>query len=441
MITQCYEKPFSRPKYGGLGRALVAVALFALFSAGRPALGQTFESGSTGADGALNLTTPGTIVFDPVALGLADDGDNVFQFTTITIAADVTVKIPATAVNGPVFWLAAGDVQIDGIVDLNGEDGQSSQGSLDVGRIPSVPGAGGFGGGTGGTVSTDPTPGNGPGGGKTFFSSSLGFREGGGAGHATAGGSSASSSIRGLPYGNNFLVPLVGGSGGAGGGFGSGFNGGGGGAGGGALLIAGSTAIRIGGTIQANGGDGGVALGGDVRFGGGGSGGSIRLIAPSVDVSGTLSAIGGAVVGSSLRNSGSVGRIRLEGFQKTFTGTANPPADFGAPFGLFLPSDPPPLVRVVSVGGVAVPSSATGSFEIPDVSISTGDPVEVEIEARSIPLGTVVQLHLLSETGSDQTVDSTPLTGSISSSTATATVTIPAGFSRGFVRATWAPSP
>ncbi len=36
---------------------------------------QTFDSGSTGADGALNLTTPGTIEFDPVALEIDTDGD------------------------------------------------------------------------------------------------------------------------------------------------------------------------------------------------------------------------------------------------------------------------------------------------------------------------------------------------------------------------------
>jgi hypothetical protein len=48
-----------------------------------PALHAQFSSGSTGSDGALNLTTPGTTVFDPVAMGLNPAGDNIFNFTTI----------------------------------------------------------------------------------------------------------------------------------------------------------------------------------------------------------------------------------------------------------------------------------------------------------------------------------------------------------------------
>jgi len=58
-----------------------------------PSGAQTINSGSTGADGPLNLITPGTIVFDPTALGIDTDGDNVFNFTTINIGAGVTVKL------------------------------------------------------------------------------------------------------------------------------------------------------------------------------------------------------------------------------------------------------------------------------------------------------------------------------------------------------------
>jgi len=32
---------------------------------------QSFDSGSNGSDGALNLTVPGTVDFDPATLGLA----------------------------------------------------------------------------------------------------------------------------------------------------------------------------------------------------------------------------------------------------------------------------------------------------------------------------------------------------------------------------------
>ena len=70
--------------------------------------GQGLDSGSNGSDGALTLTTPGEVVFDPAALGLDADRDNVFHFTTITIASGVTVRMPARALQAlPVVWLAA----------------------------------------------------------------------------------------------------------------------------------------------------------------------------------------------------------------------------------------------------------------------------------------------------------------------------------------------
>src|SRR5438034_1048832 len=81
-----------------------------------PVSAQTISSGSTGADGALNLTTPGAIVFDPTALGLDADADNVFHFTTINIGAGVTVKLTSARLKGrSVIWLASGAVQISGI--------------------------------------------------------------------------------------------------------------------------------------------------------------------------------------------------------------------------------------------------------------------------------------------------------------------------------------
>jgi hypothetical protein len=49
-------------------------------------------------------------------------------------------------------------------------------------------------------------------------------------------------------------------------------------------------------------------------------------------------------------------------------------------------------------------------------------------------------LHLFSETNNaGQTVNSTPLAGTMQLSTATASVVIPPGFALGFVRATWTP--
>jgi hypothetical protein len=76
---------------------------------------------------------------------------------------------------------------------------------------------------------------------------------------------------------------------------------------------------------------------------------------------------------------------------------------------------------------------------MPDVTMNAAAAVPVAIEAHHVPLGTVVKLHIFSENGADQIVDSTPLAGALALSNATASVVLPPGFSRGFVRATWVP--
>src|SRR5713101_355998 len=89
---------------------------------------QSFNSGSNGSDGALNLTTPGTIIFDPKSFNppLNPAGDNIFNFTTINIAAGVTVKLTSKVLTGPIYWLATGDVTIAGTIDLSGEKGHDT---------------------------------------------------------------------------------------------------------------------------------------------------------------------------------------------------------------------------------------------------------------------------------------------------------------------------
>src|SRR6202521_6065589 len=99
---------FTHPK---LLRFLAVVAVIT----GAPFVrSQTFNSGSTGTDGPLNLMTPGIINFDPVALGLHPAVENVFNFTTINIAAGVTVNLTSKVLTGPVYWLATGNVTIAG---------------------------------------------------------------------------------------------------------------------------------------------------------------------------------------------------------------------------------------------------------------------------------------------------------------------------------------
>jgi hypothetical protein len=110
-----------------------------------------------------------------------------------------------------------------------------------------------------------------------------------------------------------------------------------------------------------------------------------------------------------------------------------------SPNPIFLPTSDFPKVRVVSVDGVAVPSNPTGSFIIPDTVINKGTPVTFQIAAENIPVGNTVVLQMFSETGANQFVTSTALTGTLANSTATAMATVPGGFSRCTVRATWTP--
>ena len=418
----------------GMAIALMFLAI-ALLSFEQPVQAQGFNSGSTGADGALNLTTPGTIIFDPRSFNppLDQDGDNVYHFTTISIASGVTVRLTAAKLNmKPVIWLASGAVQIDGTIELSGEAGYRAMNTVPADRRPAMPGPGGYQGGVGETPDSPAQAGAGPGGGGIVDSNNN--HTSGSAGYSLRGDSSPGTSNGGAIYGNVYLVPLLGGSGGGGGTIEGAqpSGGGGGGAGGGALLIASSLSVTLGGRIAADGGSGGTGtITSNIGNGGSGSGGAIHLIAPELRGTGTLSAVGG-----SGGRSASPGRIRLEAFQQAFTGNASPVPRLGSPFNVFLPTTAP-SVRVVSVNDVPVRSDPTGSFEIPDVTIDRGTASTVLIEARNVPLGTIVKLHLFPESAADQIVDSPPLQGTAELSTTTISVVIPTGLSRGFVRAVW----
>jgi len=399
---------------------------------------QTFNSGSTGSDGALNLTTPGTIIFDPKSFNppLNPAGDNVFNFTTINIGPGVTVKLTSKVLTGPIYWLATGDVTIAGTIDLIGENGHDTT-TVSSLRVPAAAGAGGYGGGVGGGPSFPAQSGNGPGGGVA----------------PTAGGGQG-----GTFTGSQFLIPLIGGSGGSGGvsvaaqSFGAG-----GGAGGGAILIASSTSItfNVPGSIFANGGAGGSTsgcnrpCGGD--GGGGGSGGGVRLIAPALTAHGycgfgcSPGTVGGitTTAGGATNNGtpGTEGLIRLESFNPgvlagslSFIGTNI----VSAPFSPAVPSTPPGALKVTSlvVGGVTIPINAN-PFSFPDAIINSSSAVTVNVQAQFIPLGIVPQIIVMSESGTIQTVNCTPLQGTFQQSTCSASITFPTGGSRGFVKATW----
>jgi hypothetical protein len=253
------------------------------------------------------------------------------------------------------------------------------------------------------------------------------------------------------------LVPLRGGSGGGGAGN-SVTPGGGGGAGGGALRIFSTTSIAVNGTLTANGGNGGAAGTAATQVSnfaatsaGGGSGGGFHLIAPIISGTGTVSAKGGAQGGFAddasqaiyapiygERLFASPGRIRLDAIERQFTGTSTPAAVYGTPYNVPRPAGLP-AVRVTSIGGIPVAASPTGDAAAPDATINQSGPVTVTIEARNVPVGTVLEVRVMSEAAADFVVDSSPLTGTPELSTAFADVRFPPGFSRGLIRATWNP--
>ncbi len=385
-----------------------------------------FDSGSTGADGALDFAAspPGTVIdFDPTTFDppLDPDGDGVYHFTTITIPANVTVKLRANKAGAaPVHWLAQGAVTIGGTLDLNGEAGHGASPAMP--RVPSVPGPGGFGGGIGARVpNTPPQPGFGPGAGCVPNS---------GAGHATAGGD-WNACLTNEPYGNAFLLPLIGGSGGGGGGS-AGADGAGGGAGGGAILIASSTSISVSGIVRSNGGNNGGS------GGGGGSGGAIRLVAPTFGGAGGLTAAGG--VGF---RPGGVGRIRVETLQNTFTGTTSGDARATTlvPNPILLPTTPQPQLKILTVDGVPVPPKPLGRFDMVDVMIDDAGPVDIVLEGHNIPLDATITVTVINETEGTSTSQTSPVPGTEELWNASVTMTFASGFSHIFTHAEWAPPP
>lgn len=90
----------------------------------------------------------------------------VWNYTTIDLPARITVKFKKNDENTPVVWLATGEVNIGGVLDLNGAAGGPVQAPGN--EAPSGPG--GFAGGVGGVRESISgtfagTPGQGPGGG------------------------------------------------------------------------------------------------------------------------------------------------------------------------------------------------------------------------------------------------------------------------------------
>jgi hypothetical protein len=392
-----------------VGQEMIGALVFALFWA-HPAFSQTFTSGSTGSLGPFAPATNMSVVLP---------ADGVLNYTTVMIPAGVTVTFVKNAANTPVTVLATGDVTVAGTINVEGTNALQGQSTGPLLNPGSPGGPGGYRGGNGASRggSTLPAAGQGPGGGLANINNAA-------AAGATYGASSGFVS----------LLPLIGGSGGGGGPahdvFGTPFSGGSGGGGGGAIVIASSTKITVTGTISANGGAPYGGVSGGPPSSGGGSGGAIRLVAPQVTGTGTLQAIGNGTCPNCFQFGGP-GRIRLEAFTQTFSGTVTPPPNLSlSPGPVTAASNPAlfnlPTLAITSVGGIAVPAVPGGSFGTADVTVTT-NPATVVLTAANTPLNTSFTLKVVPASGNATTFPVSALSGTPASSTATSTVTFPSG--------------
>jgi hypothetical protein len=424
----------------------IAIA-FAVGVCFAPLGARAYNSGSTGADGEFNPTVSTTVPLPP---------SGIFNFTTVTIPANVTVTFARNTINTPVVILASGNVSIAGTISVSGghsaATGAGGDGAQGDDGTPGLGGPGGFDGGRGGrtgalgVAATFGGAGLGPGAGTQGTTGAGQLAYGGGGGGFGAGGGNNraydygftsvhgnSAGLGGGIYGAPQLLPLIGGSGGGGGGGGSTYEGSGGGGGGGAILIASSGTVSVTGQILANGGSAGVPSGGQNVAGGGGgggAGGAIRILATVIAGNGLISAGGGArgehVQSDQQRGgNGGVGRIRLEADTMSRNAVSTPSHTGGdVPGAVFIAGTP--TLRIARVAGVNAPASPTGNADV-TLPASTPSSVLVEFETTGVPVGNTVQVTVTPAYGARSSAITPALTGSTTSATASVNVTLPAG--------------
>jgi hypothetical protein len=340
----------------------VSIAIWILTSGAAHA---QFSSGSTGADGALTVTSDTTLQLPP---------DGILNYTTITVSAGATLKFLQNPLNTPVFLLATGDVLIAGTIDVSGGSFSSA--------VPGIGGPGGFDGGFGSGFPAGAGDGQGPGGGRIAMNG-ISFISGGSFAF-TAGGSPA--------YGNTLLSPLIGGSGGAGDDGGHG-----GGGGGGALLIASSTQITISGTLNAWGGAGGSA---------GGSGGALRVVAPVVNGNGQLRAGAGQTDGF-FHPPASPGRTRIDCLDRfawrnlTLTSSGEK-GTRGTRMFVFPPGNP--RLDIVEAAGVVIPEGANAPVSV-NLAVGASTNQIVRVRGRGFTNNIPITVSVIPENGSSARFD------------------------------------
>lgn len=372
-------------------QALCAIALVGALPT--LALAQGFSSGSTGADGALNVTSDTTLNVPP---------NGIFNFTTINVASGVTLRFNRNALNTPVYLLATGDVTVTGTINVDGGTGTSNP------PVGGAGGPGGFDGGMPGFISIGPGAGYGPGAGKGGIHSTSGASIAGGG--AYAGVSNSNSTNNGVAYGSPLLVPMLGGSGGGGS---AGSPGTGGGGGGGALLIASNTRIAISGSLNARGGA-------QVGSGGHGSGGAIRLLSPVVSGTGSLN-----VTGGSWATTAGDGRIRIDTIDRRDLRLSFIPlsaVNVGSFMAVF--PNPTPRLDILNAAGTAIPE---GAAEPVFIQLPFGSSPErtVTVQARNFSGVVPIRVVLTPDSGDLVVIDDQIDNTTVNPAQKTVNVTLP----------------
>ena len=360
--------------------------VWGIFYLSSPAFAQV-NSGSDGHDGVLNVTGTRQITID-----MADHPDGIYHYTSVEIEPQAYVGFIRNANNSPVVWLVQSNCIIRGVISLTAS--------------PEQPGPGGF---FGGMAGPNATAGRGPGGGPAG-------QYGGEASYGSLGNTNRAVAA-GVIYGNQFLLPLIGGSGG-GGATQAADRTGAGGNGGGAILIAAGGEIALEGSIQAN-GFVGNALG---SSGGTGSGGAVRLVANRISGVGQIFTQGGSV-------SGGLGRVRLDALIIAFRGSIVGEWSQGFQPIILPGANDNVRLQIASVGGFVVPDKPFGGLSTPDIVLpgSYKNPVPIIVRCSNVPLNTPITVEIWP--ANSPAIQSVAVNnqGTLASSTAIVSVDLPRG--------------
>jgi hypothetical protein len=172
--------------------------------------------------------------------------------------------------------------------------------------------------------------------------------------------------------------------------------------------------VNITGAIVARGGNsGGDTVNVTGASGGGGSGGAIRVVASSITGNGAMDVNGGFFgMANGVGYGGARGRVSTEIITTPGTLTLT---------GL-------PSLTIASVGGVAAPAMPTGKGDVA-LAADAANPITVLFTTTGVPTGGTISLTMTPARGSETTVTSTLITGSLTSGTASASINIPSGVS------------